>query len=189
MPSSTGYWDGTTWKTHKPKKGATAWTGVSNPNLNKTHINQPQSVWSGWNGVDNTNISTQTSQAQPKGFGTNTTLQPETQTIPYPPTTMYYHGTQPGYSQMIQPTYNQVAQAFQSMLPGSGLVMSQQGARSGNGSQIGQSLNGLLMGQSLNGSYMINQIPHNQTQTQVVPHTQTQVPTHQPQHTLAPHGV
>ena len=37
MPSSTGYWDGTTWKTHKPKKGATAWTGVSNLNLNKTH--------------------------------------------------------------------------------------------------------------------------------------------------------
>ena len=107
---------------------------------------------------------------------------------------MYYHGTQSGYNQIIQPTYSQVtqptySQAFPSIHPGSGLVMSQEGAGSGNGSQIGQSLNGSLIGKSLNGSYMINQIPLNQTQTQVVPHTQTQVPTHQPQQTLAPHGV
>ena len=96
MPSCTGYWDGTNWKTNKPKKGATIWTGVSNPNLNKTQIIQPQPAWSGWNGVDNTSTPTQTSQTQSKGFGTNTTLQPETQTISHPPAPVYYHGTQPG---------------------------------------------------------------------------------------------
>ena len=106
----------------------------------------------------------------------------------------YYHGTQSGYNQIIQPTYGQVtqptySQAFPSIHPGSGLVMSQQGAGPGNGFQVGQSLNGSLMGKSLNGSYMLSQIPHSQTQTQGMPHTQTQVPTQQTQQALVPQGV
>ena len=85
---------------------------------------------------------------------------------------------QPAYNQVTQPTYSQ---AFPSIHPGLGLVMSQQGEGLGNGSLIGQSLNGSLMSKSLNGSYMLSQIPHSQTQTQGMPHTQTEVPTQQTQ--------
>ena len=185
MPSSTGYWDGTQWKIHKPKKGVTTWTGVGNPNQSITQINQTQSNWSNWYGVENTNNGVQMSQTQQKGFGTGMPIQTETQPTAYPTAPVYYQGTQPGYRQVLQPTYSQVtqptySQTFPTMMPGAGLIMSQQG--SGNGSQIGQNLNGSLMGQSLNGSYMFSQIPHNQTQAQGVAHTQSQ-------QTLAPQGT
>ena len=145
---------------------------MDNPNQSTTQLNQSQPSWNNWNGVEN---------PQQKGFGTGMAPQPTT----YPTAPVYYQSTQPDYRQILQPSYSQVtqptySQTFPTMMPGAGIIMSQHG--SGNGSQIGQNLNGSLMGQSLNGSYMFSQIPHNQTQTQGVTHTQSQ-------QTLAPQGA
>ena len=162
MPSSTGYWDGTQWKTHKSKKPVTAWTGVGNPNQSITQLNQSQSSWNNWNGVEN---------SQQKGFGTGMAPQPTT----YPTAPLYYQSTQPDYRQMLQPSYNLVtqptySQIFPTMMPGH--QMSQPGPA--NGPQIGQNLNGSHMGQSLNGTLGLNQTPHSQTQNSGIVHTQSQ---------------
>ena len=142
------------------------WTGVRNPNKQPTIPNQTtnqNSSWNCWNGMENTNNQTQINLTHIKGFGTNTVLQPETQTLPYPPAPMYHHRTHPSYSKVAQPTYSQTVPV---MYPGAGIVMGQQGADSGNRS---------LMGPNMNRSYLINQIPHSQTQAQGAPPTQTQV--------------
>ena len=43
VPINIGYWDGTSWRTHKPKKKVTIeWTGVGNLNPNKHLTTQKQ---------------------------------------------------------------------------------------------------------------------------------------------------
>ena len=132
------------------------WTGVGNQNQSTTQLNQSQSSWNNWNGVEN---------PQQKGFGTGMAPQPTT----YPPAPVYYQSTQPDYRQILQPSYSQVtqptySQTFPTMMPG--IQMSQPGP--------GQSLNGSLMGLSLNGTYGLNQVPHSQTQNSGITHTQSQ---------------
>ena len=74
---------------------------------------------------------------------------------------MYYHGTQHSYSQVAQLTYSQTVPA---MYPGARILIGQPRAGSGNRS---------LVGPNMNRSYMINLIPHSQTQIKGALPTQT----------------